>query len=63
MAGLFSAEGDAVVSVDADLRDDLEAIERTLDHVHGDSEIVYGVRKRRDIDGFASASPPRASTC
>ena len=52
MAGLFSAAGDAVVTVDADLQDDLNAIEAMLDHFHDGCDIVYGVRKRRDTDSF-----------
>src|SRR5437879_1527604 len=52
IAGLFSAKGDAIVSVDADLQDDLAAIERMLDHFHDGCDIVYGVRKRRDADSF-----------
>ena len=52
LAGLFTAEGDAVISVDADLQDDLSAIEEMIDaHVAG-SEIVYGVRRSRRLDSF-----------
>lgn len=52
LAGLFSAEGDAIVSVDADLQDDLGAIEKMLDaHMQG-ADVVYGVRRRRDTDTF-----------
>ena len=52
VAGLFAAEGDAVISIDADLQDDLAAIEAMVEqHKHG-AEIVYGVRKRRDTDTF-----------
>jgi len=50
LAGLFCAAGDAVVSVDADLQDDLEAIEKMLDQLRDGCEIVYGVRKRRHTD-------------
>jgi glycosyltransferase involved in cell wall biosynthesis len=50
MAGLFSAQGDVVVSIDADLQDDVGAIENMLAaHVAG-NEIVYGVRKQRRSD-------------
>jgi glycosyltransferase involved in cell wall biosynthesis len=52
LAGLLSAEGDAIVSVDADLQDDLEAIEHMLDHFHEGCDVVYGVRARRDTDSF-----------
>jgi polyisoprenyl-phosphate glycosyltransferase len=50
LAGLFCAAGDAIVSVDADLQDDLEAIEKMLDQLRDGCEIVYGVRKRRHTD-------------
>lgn len=50
LAGLLAAEGDAVVTVDADLQDDLGAIAEMLDaHTRG-AEVVYGVRKHRSTD-------------
>jgi glycosyltransferase involved in cell wall biosynthesis len=52
IAGLFSAEGDALVSIDADLQDDVNAIEEMVDRFLGGAEIVYGVRRRREIDSF-----------
>jgi glycosyltransferase involved in cell wall biosynthesis len=52
MAGLMTVEGDMVVSVDADLQDDLGAIrEMVIKHQRG-ADIVYGVRGRRDNDSF-----------
>jgi len=45
LAGLFAADGDVVISVDADLQDDLDAIEAMVDAHRGGSDIVYGVRK------------------
>ncbi len=50
LAGLFSAEGDIVISIDADLQDDVAAIEPMLDAYAAGNEIVYGVRKSRDSD-------------
>lgn len=50
MAGLFSATGDVVISVDADLQDDLGAIEQMLDAYAAGNEIVLGVRKQRTTD-------------
>jgi glycosyltransferase involved in cell wall biosynthesis len=50
LAGLCAATGDAVVSVDADLQDDLGAIERMLDAYHGGKDVVYGVRASRSVD-------------
>lgn len=50
LAGLLDAKGDVVISVDADLQDDLDAIEKMiLAHRQG-SDIVFGVRKSRDTD-------------
>lgn len=50
LAGLFSADGDAVISIDADLQDDLGAIESMLDAHNTGSDIVFGVRKGRTAD-------------
>ena len=47
---MFSAEGDAVITIDADLQDDVAAIESMLDAHAAGNEIVYGVRKSRDGD-------------
>ena len=52
VAGLFAADGDAVISIDADLQDDLAAIEAMVNQYIKGVEIVYGVRKRRDTDTF-----------
>lgn len=50
LAGLLTVPGDAVISIDADLQDDLGAIEHMIDaHAKG-SEIVFGVRRKRDTD-------------
>jgi len=50
MAGLFAATGDVVISVDADLQDDLAAIEQMLDAYQAGNQIVLGVRKQRSVD-------------
>jgi len=52
LAGLLTVPGDAVISIDADLQDDLGAVEPMIDAFIGGHEIVYGVRKRRDTDSF-----------
>lgn len=50
LAGLFGVAGDALVSVDADLQDDIGVIsEMVREHLAG-VEIVYGVRKSRATD-------------
>jgi polyisoprenyl-phosphate glycosyltransferase len=52
LAGLMIAESDVVISVDADLQDDLAAIDTMLDaHAQG-NDVVYGVRSKRDADTF-----------
>ena len=50
LAGLLSAEGDAIISIDADLQDDIEAIEKMLLAFNEGYEIVYGVRDSRATD-------------
>jgi glycosyltransferase involved in cell wall biosynthesis len=50
MAGLMSVNGDVVVTVDADLQDDLSAIrDMVVKHREG-AEIVYGIRNHRGTD-------------
>jgi glycosyltransferase involved in cell wall biosynthesis len=57
LAGLFTADGDVLVSVDADLQDDVDVIEEMLrQHAQG-TQVVYGVRSNRASDGaFKRAS-------
>ncbi len=50
MAGLLSVPGDVVVSVDADLQDDLNAIDAMLAAAAAGSDIVYGMRSARPAD-------------
>ena len=50
LAGLFGAAGDAIISLDADLQDDLGAIERMVDAFHDGNQVVYGVRDSRTTD-------------
>lgn len=50
LAGLFTAQGDAIVSVDADLQDDITVIEEMLAHHRRGVDVVYGVRQKRDTD-------------
>jgi glycosyltransferase involved in cell wall biosynthesis len=50
LAGLFAAPGEAIVSVDADLQDDTDAIESMVDHYRQGCDIVYGVRSSRETD-------------
>ena len=50
IAGLFGASGDALVSIDADLQDDVNVIEDMVRKHRDGYEIVYGVRRTRDSD-------------
>ncbi len=43
---------DMVISLDADLQDDVKAIEKMVDEYHNGYEIVYGVRSSREKDTF-----------
>lgn len=52
LAGLLGARGDAVISIDADLQDDLAAIDKMLEAYVDGADVVYGVRKRRSTDTF-----------
>ncbi|MDB5775186.1 MAG: glycosyltransferase [Herbaspirillum sp.] len=50
LAGMMTADGDAIITIDADLQDDIEAIEKMVDrHLEG-YDIVYGVRADRSSD-------------
>lgn len=50
MAGLMNATGDAVISIDADLQDDVNAIQEMIKKFREGSQVVYGVRSKRDTD-------------
>jgi glycosyltransferase involved in cell wall biosynthesis len=52
MAGLesFKDEADAMVTIDADLQDDVNAIAAMVDEYLKGSDIIYGVRKERTTD-------------
>lgn len=52
LCGLMTASGDMLISVDADLQDDLDVIPKMVELYREGHEIVYGVRKRRDTDTF-----------
>jgi glycosyltransferase involved in cell wall biosynthesis len=53
-AGLMTikSECDMVISLDADLQDDIEAIDLFVKKYNDGCDIVYGVRKNRDTDTF-----------
>lgn len=53
-AGLEYAatHADAIVSIDADLQDDVEAIPQMIEHYHQGIDVVFGVRRERKTDTF-----------
>lgn len=50
LAGLMTVPGDALVSIDADLQDDVNVIEKMVAEFAGGAEVVYGVRDSRATD-------------
>lgn len=54
LAGLMKAKeyADMVVSIDADLQDDINAIDEMVDKYHQGCDVVYGVRSKRETDTF-----------
>ena len=54
LAGLMTARdrADMVVSMDADLQDDINAVDGMVDAYHEGFEVVYGVRSKRETDTF-----------
>lgn len=60
LAGLRSVPGDALVSIDADLQDDVGVIPAMVGQFQAGHDIVYGVRKARDSDTAFKRSTARA---
>jgi glycosyltransferase involved in cell wall biosynthesis len=52
MAGLLTAKGDAVVSIDADLQQDAAAIEEMVEAYKAGYDVVYGIPDSRKSDRF-----------
>ena len=54
MAGLMTVKdsADMVISLDADLQDDINAIDKFVEEYYNGSDIVYGVRSSRKKDTF-----------
>jgi glycosyltransferase involved in cell wall biosynthesis len=52
LCGLMTAPGDVLISLDADLQDDLDAIPRMVQAYRDGNEIVFGVRSARARDTF-----------
>jgi glycosyltransferase involved in cell wall biosynthesis len=52
LAGLLTAPGDAIISIDADLQDDVNVMREMVSAYAGGAEIVYGVRRQRRSDSW-----------
>ena len=54
LAGLMTAvqHADMMVSMDADLQDDIDAMDKMIDAYHEGYDVVYGVRSSRKTDSF-----------
>ena len=54
LAGLFAAKtvSNCVISIDADLQDDIEVVRTFIEKFKEGYDIVYGVRKRRETDTY-----------
>lgn len=54
LAGLMTAKdlADCVISIDADLQDDISVLDEFIEKYSGGCDIVYGVRKSRKSDTF-----------
>lgn len=54
LSGLMTAKerADVTISMDADLQDDINAVDKMLDKYYEGCEIVYGVRCSRETDTF-----------
>ena len=54
LAGLMTAKefADMTISLDADLQDDVDVIDKFVEQYYGGSDVVYGVRSSRQTDTF-----------
>lgn len=50
LAGLEYSDADAVLTIDADLQDDVDVIPAMIRELNSGADLVYGVRRRRDTD-------------
>ena len=52
LSALMTVEGDAIISIDADLQDDITMIEKMIDLHRDGYDIVYGVKRKREADSL-----------
>jgi len=60
LAGLMSAPGDVLVTLDADLQDDPEVLGDMIGAYRDGSDIVYAVREDRSTDSWWKRAPAQA---
>ena len=61
MAGMMTVRErvDAVVTIDADLQDDITCLEQMLGYYSEGCDIVYGVRESREVNGYFKRTTAR----
>ena len=61
MAGMMTVRErvDAVVTIDADLQDDITCLEKMLGYYSEGCDIVYGVRESREVNGYFKRTTAR----
>lgn len=61
IAGMMAVKeyADMVITMDADLQDDIDAIDKMVNEFYKDSDIVYGVRSSRKKDSFFKRFPAK----
>ena len=61
IAGMMTVKNyaDMVITMDADLQDDIEAIEKMVNDYYAGNDIVYGVRSSRKKDSFVKRFPAK----
>jgi polyisoprenyl-phosphate glycosyltransferase len=52
LSGLLTAPGDVLISMDADLQDNPDAVAEMVDSYRAGAEVVYGIRDSRKTDSF-----------
>jgi polyisoprenyl-phosphate glycosyltransferase len=52
LSGLLTVPGDVLISLDADLQDNLDSISEMVDAYAAGAEVVYGIRNSRKTDSF-----------
>lgn len=62
LAGLMTAKekADVIISMDADLQDDIDAVDEMLEKYFSGADIVYGVRSSRKKDSFFKKTTAQA---